>query len=219
MSKNSSQPLNLELTIISAQGMKNTSETLFISHRLRTFVTVTTFPPQGQQPASCKAIDGDSKLHVYRTKIDEGGSLDPTWGDKFHIPLHPTFFKYRYSCIYLHLYTKRLMWGKTQLGWCQIPAAEIFNLLSPAGLVHHLSYRLRARDGTRGHGIVNVAVKLTGAVIVPGCPSQRLLNSGVKPKLKPEMETCQTAIGIPATICSAKGHGPQGQRFSTIQNV
>ncbi|GAB4834356.1 hypothetical protein Ancab_032611 [Ancistrocladus abbreviatus] len=158
-------PLISEITIISAQGIKNASKTLFGSHRLRPFVTITTFPPPSPQPSSCKAIDGDHEyLHVYRTNIDEKGGSDPTWGDKFHIPLHPTFFTDKYSCIYLFLYTKRLMLGRRHLGWCQIPAADIFNGLSPPGLVHHLSYRLRAKDGTRGHGILNVAVKLIGCI-------------------------------------------------------
>lgn len=61
----------------------------------------------------------------------------------------------------------------------------------PAGNVRHLSYRLRDRDGTRGNGVVNIAVKLEGSVPV------------VRPL--PEMGERGTVIGIPVRMVSALG--------------
>ncbi|XVE57836.1 hypothetical protein DITRI_Ditri04bG0122300 [Diplodiscus trichospermus] len=145
------------MTVVSAQGLKNTSSSLF-SHRLRPFITITIFPPR---PLACNATD-HKRRHVFQTRVNDQGGVNPTWGDKFHVPLDETFFVNRYSCIYLQLFTKRLIAGQAQLGWCQIPAADIG--LPPVGSVRQLSYRLRAEDGTRTQGVVNVAVKLEGLV-------------------------------------------------------
>ncbi|KAH7862040.1 hypothetical protein Vadar_034010 [Vaccinium darrowii] len=89
---------------------------------------------------------------------------------------------YYHPLIYLHLYTKDVMGGQTQLGWCQIPTTDILDGLSPARCVRRLSYRLRARDGSRGHGVVNIAVKLdcSGLVICP--QSQRPTSSDHMPR-------------------------------------
>lgn len=173
----------MEITVISAQGLKNTSSGPF-SHRLRPFITITTYPPT--------PCNGDNKCQMYRTRVDDEGGVNPTWGDKFHVPVDTAFFANRYSCIYLQLYTKRLIMGRVQLGWCQIPVTDIG--YPPDGAVRYLSYRIRARDGTRGHGVVNVAIKLTGSQPVA---SHRLLNSDQKAS-----ETLETVIGIPVTLFS-----------------
>ena len=87
------------------------------------------------------------------------------------------------------------MKGKIQLGWFQIPAGDILEGFSPAGTLRHLSYRLRDRDGTRGHGIVNVAVRLEGSFPVfqqrPADPGHTQL---------PAVDPSQMAIGIPVTL-------------------
>lgn len=179
----SSQPqFSLEMTVVSAQGLKSTASSLF-SHRLRPFITITTLPAPPHPVTStttCHAASTDhDPCHVFQTRVDDEGGVSPSWGDKFHVPIDDTFFANRYSCVYLRLFTKRLIAGKALLGWCQIPAADIG--LPPVGSVRQLSYRLRAADGTRTQGIVNVALKLEGR------------------PLRADDDTCRTVIGIPVT--------------------
>ncbi|MBA0708171.1 hypothetical protein Golax_020153 [Gossypium laxum] len=107
MLDNNQQQFTLEMTVVSAQGLKNTSSFLF-THRLRPFITITTFPPP-LEAADLKSCRG------FQTRVDDQGGVNPTWGDKFHVPIHHTFFANRYSCIYLQLFTKRLISGKAQL--------------------------------------------------------------------------------------------------------
>lgn len=180
----------MEITVISAQGLKSSSSILF-SHRLRPFITLTTVPPCCSNPCRL-AKNGDQRCHVYETKVDDEGGINPTWGDKFHVPIDSTFFTNRYSCIYLQLYTKRLVLGQTQLGWCQIPAQDIG--FPPAGSVRYLSYRLRARDGSRTQGILNLAVRLEGHDGDQGVTTN---------SISPTLDTCQTVIGIPVTKYSS----------------
>ncbi|KAJ0105139.1 hypothetical protein Patl1_18705 [Pistacia atlantica] len=161
----------MEITVLSAQGLKNNSSTLF-SNRIRPFITITTYSPT-------TATSGDKQCHVYKTRVDDEG-VNPTWGDKFHLPTDNAFFANRYSCIYLQLYTKRLIVGQTLLGWCQIPVNDIG--FPPVGSVRYLSYRLRDKDGSRGQGVVNLAIKLENIVPVA------------------EIDTCPV-IGIPVTVC------------------
>lgn len=150
----------MEITVISAEGLKNTSSSLLFSHKLRPFITLTTVPPYSH-------ANKGSHVHVYQTRVDHEGGVHPSWGDKFELPIDSNFlYQPSCSCIYLQLYTKRLMVGQALLGWCKIPAADVF----PAGTVRRLSYRLRARDGSRGHGVVNVAVKLQGSITPPQRP-------------------------------------------------
>ncbi|KAH7513974.1 BON1-associated protein 2 [Ziziphus jujuba] len=179
------QPLiTMEITVISAKGLKASSSIPF-SQRLRPFITLTTVSPTSPYTPS-----NDGKhCHVYKTRVDDQGGVNPTWGDKFHVPIDSTFFTNRYSSIYLQLYTKRLVLGQTQLGWCQIPAHDIG--FPPAGSVRHLSYRLRARDGSRTNGILNLAIRFEG-----------LENQGLTNSISPTLDTCQTVIGIPVTAFS-----------------
>ncbi|KAF3448509.1 hypothetical protein FNV43_RR09222 [Rhamnella rubrinervis] len=176
----------MEITVISAQGLKSSSSILF-SHRLRPFITLTTVPPSCPNPFRLTR-NGDKGCHLYTTKVDDEGGINPTWGDKFHVPVDSAFFTNRYSCLYLQLYTKRLVLGQTQLGWCQIPAQDIG--FPPAGAVRYLSYRLRARDGSRTQGILNLAVRLEG---------QDDRQGAITNSISPTLETCQTVIGIPVT--------------------
>ncbi|XP_058222448.1 BON1-associated protein 2-like [Rhododendron vialii] len=191
----------MELTVISAEDLKPKSSALF-PRQLRPFVTLT-----------LPSTNGDKPVHVYQTTVDEAGGTNPSWGDKFHIPLDhnstSSFYQrqYYHPLIYLQLCTKDLMGGQTQLGWCQIPAADILDGLSPAGHVRRLSYRLRARDGCRGHGVVNIAVKLDGSGPVIMCPQSQRPSSSDR-RHWPEMGLGQTVIGIPVRqLPVAETHG------------
>ncbi|KAF8380297.1 hypothetical protein HHK36_027779 [Tetracentron sinense] len=190
--KNHEQPLTLEIILISAEGLRDTTSLIF-SKRLRPFITLSTDPP-----TSYRSINGDKRSHVYQTRIDNRGGNNPSWGDKFHLPIETTFFSQRYSFVYLQIVSKRPLLGKIQLGWCQIPASDIVEGFRPTGSVRHLSYRVRDRDGTRGHGVVNLSVRLVGQMNFP------------------VTDVCQMAVGIPVTLfpttgeCSAMLHGRLG---------
>lgn len=184
----------MEITVISAEGLKPKSSVLF-PRRLRPFITLT-----------LPSTNGDKPIHEYKTRVNDAGGLNPSWGDKFHIPIDvstSSFYQrhYYHPLIYLHLFTKDVMGGQTQLGWCQIPAADILDGLSPVGCVRRLSYRLRATDGSRGHGVVNIVVKLdcSGPVI---CPQSQRPSSSDLTHL-PEMGLSQTVIGIPVRMLPA----------------
>ncbi|KAG7953172.1 hypothetical protein I3843_12G096600 [Carya illinoinensis] len=175
----------LEIVVLSAEGLETTASsfTLF-SRRIRPFVAFTMVPP------------GPKKCRVYKTRVDDEGGTNPSWGDKFRIPLDATFLANRYSAIYLRLYTKRLIVGQVQLGWCQIPVYDIGS--PPVGPVRYLSYRLRVRDGSRCHGIVNLAIKLESLASVAG-------QSVVASVGSPTNDTSRTVIGIPATLFTRMG--------------
>lgn len=175
----SSHQNTMEITVISAQGLKKTSSGPF-SHRLRPFITITAYPPNPH--------NSNEKCQMYRTRVDDQGGVNPTWGDKFHVPIDTAFFQNRYSCIYVHLYTKRLITGQVQLGWCQVPVTDIGFL--PEGSVKYLSYRILARDGTRTPGVVNLAIRLTSFQQVAVLPDSRA------------SDECKTVIGIPVTMIS-----------------
>ncbi|CAL1401137.1 unnamed protein product [Linum trigynum] len=186
----------MEITIISAQGLKKTSRTLlpFSTHRrLRPFVAISTCPQTAGEDSST------SKSYI--TRVDDRGGVNPTWGDKFYIPVDASFLGNRYSCIYLELYTKRLFSGRAQLGWCQIPVSDFCLSPPPGGQVRYRSYRVRDhRDGTREQGILNIAVKLTGGELMTQrplpAPHRESVESGEK-----GAASCQgTVIGIPVEM-------------------
>ncbi|KAJ8766204.1 hypothetical protein K2173_021721 [Erythroxylum novogranatense] len=174
----------MEVIVLSAQGLKSTSSGPF-SRRLRSFATVTTYP--------LVPCNRDDKC-TSQTRVDDEGGVNPTWGDKFHVPIDTSFLANRYSSIYIQLYTKRLITGRIQLGWCQIPVTDI--RLGPEGSIKYLSYRLRARDGTRCEGIVNVGIRLLTA-LEPVERHRLSMDSDQKAS-----DACQTVIGIPVTTFS-----------------
>ncbi|KAK9927303.1 hypothetical protein M0R45_024494 [Rubus argutus] len=145
--KHNTHQLVMEITVLSAQGLKNSAH--------------------------------------FSQKLDPS-SPSPLLHPLIH---HASFFSNRYSCINLQLYTKRLIMGRAQLGWCQIPAYDIVGFPS-TGAVKYLSYRLRARDGTRTHGIVNVAVKLEN--LAPVRCEEVSINA-----ITTTFDTCGTVIGTP----------------------
>ncbi|KAI4326995.1 hypothetical protein L6164_019504 [Bauhinia variegata] len=165
----------LEITLLSADGIhhksSSSSSTLFslYSRRIRPFVTLTKLPAT---PTHC-----DRASHVYSSE----GGFNPSWDQKFRVPVDSAFFSDQYSFIHLQLYNKRPIVGQAKLGSCLIPATDIGFL--PPGSVRYLSYRLRSRDGSRGNGIINLSVKW-----------DRFL-----PWMSPALGTCQTVIGIPVT--------------------
>ncbi|KAI3713388.1 hypothetical protein L1987_71965 [Smallanthus sonchifolius] len=169
----------MEITVISAQGLNNSS---LFSHHIRPFITLTTTPPSSSSYSS--------GTHVYTTTVDHQGGRNPTWGDKFDLSnvVDASFFYRKNSYIYLQLYTNRLLLGPRFLGWCGIPAADIADGFLAAGTVRQLSYRLRKKDGSRGHGVVNVAVKLESSIF----QAMRRVDSGVQP-----VDFGRVAIGIP----------------------
>lgn len=98
--------------------------------------------------------------------------------------------------------------GRVQLGWCQIPANDIG--FPPASSARFLSYRLRARDGSRTNGIVNLSVKLENLGPVT---DHRPLNSITATAFG----MCGTVIGTPVTTlppplgeCSVSRQGRRG---------
>lgn len=194
-----SQPSILEITVVSAEGIKNASSGAFFSSPPRPFITITpaaAYPP----PPPCKPDDGGGSCHVYRTRVDDVGGVNPTWGDKFQIPLDPTFFTAGPTAgLYLHVFTKRalLVRGPAQLGWCHIPLSDIVDRPSTVGQIRNLSYRVRAKDGSRGEGVVNIVVRLMGSVPDPGRPEMGLTFG----RINSNPSHSNTAIGIPITMC------------------
>ncbi|CAI9784537.1 unnamed protein product [Fraxinus pennsylvanica] len=186
--QNYSHPCFVEITLISAQDLRLASSVFCRRRRLRPFITITT-------------TYSDKQLKVYKTKVDEKGGVNPTWGDKFQLPLDQTFFHIRKSGIYLQLYTKHLLMGNTQLGWCLIPVSDIVGGLIPMGSTQFLSYRLRDRDGSRGHGVVNVAVKLEGNPPTP-CPPRLEMTA--------EGNVSDMVIGIPVKMLPERNEFSQG---------
>ncbi|XP_050229419.1 BON1-associated protein 2-like [Mercurialis annua] len=186
----------MEITVLSAQGLKNMSSGPF-SNRLRPFVTITTYP-------QIQFNDSDEKRRVYTSRIDDQGGVNPNWGDKFYVPIDSaTFFANNYSCICLEFYSKRLIAGKVLLGWCQIPVTDIGFL--PDNSARHLSYRIRDRDGSRGQGIVNVAIKLLTGFEQVNINNQLLSNVSVDHHHQEGSEDCRTVIGIPMKAFSHTG--------------
>ncbi|GER44547.1 calcium-dependent lipid-binding family protein [Striga asiatica] len=118
---------------------------MLFSKRIRPFITLSS--------TSNATTNINKNTKTYKTRVDERGGANPTWGDKFVLPFEQFVVNERYPGVYLQLYTKHLLMGRTQLGWCLIPSADIVSRFSPVGSVHFLSYRLRAKDGSRGHGV------------------------------------------------------------------
>ncbi|TKY60582.1 hypothetical protein E2542_SST17681 [Spatholobus suberectus] len=172
----------VEITVTSLQGLNN--YTSFLIPTIKPFITLST------HVGSTSAVAEDTQ--------------------KLRVALDPTFFSDVRSCLHLQLFTKRRILGPAQLGWCLIPAHDIG--LLPPGSVRYLSYRLRGRDGARGHVIVNLSVRLENA------PS-------MSTSLSPTMDTCHAVIGIPVTAirgarsdyCSRMNRHEEGEvMYNTI---
>ncbi|XP_020218098.1 uncharacterized protein LOC109801442 [Cajanus cajan] len=157
----------LEISLVSAQGLNQRSSCF---NQITPFITLTKLPAQA----------------VYH---HEGGG---TGDHVFRVPLDPTFFSDTYSRLHLQLFNKRRFVGPTQLGSCLIPPSDI--ALLPYDSLRYLSYRLRARDGSRSHVIVNLSICLRGS---------------------PDLHTCQPVIGIPVTAVRKFGTGGSSSASGT----
>lgn len=178
--------VTMEVTVISAQGLRRKTN-LFSSRRIRPFTTLST------------NINGNKHHHVYRTKVDNHGGANPTWGDKFQLPVDKVTFDYSYivsSYLYLEVFTKSLVAGQSPLGWCQVPVTDIVNDFFPKDGIRQLSYQLRNRDGSRGQGVVNIEVKLTGLF---HARFQRLERPMKCSEELPQQDVPEMVIGIPVT--------------------
>ncbi|KAH0687813.1 hypothetical protein KY290_019425 [Solanum tuberosum] len=78
-----------------------------------------------------------------------------------------------------------------------IPAADVFDGLLPAGFLRQFSYRLRNKDGSRGNGVVNVAVKLDASLVLGMHPQRSPLMT-----YSPEVSEYSPVLGIPVTASS-----------------
>ncbi|XWS38402.1 hypothetical protein CRYUN_Cryun19dG0128000 [Craigia yunnanensis] len=163
MADNYTQPeFVMEITVLSAENLNKPASCGLLSRRLRPFISITN--SNGHNPlADCKC--DDEKF---------------TFGEKFIVPIEFNFFTNIYSYLCLHIYTKSVLGRQAELGWCRIPATDIG--APPVGSTRHLSYKLLAKDGSKGHGIVNLEVKLLSY----GC----LMNS----------VSGQEVIGFPVTV-------------------
>ncbi|XWS48958.1 hypothetical protein CRYUN_Cryun13aG0122100 [Craigia yunnanensis] len=141
MADNYPQPqFVMEITVLSAENLKKPASCGLFSRRLRTFISITKFNGDNNPRADCKGDVGNFNF-----------------GDRFLVYIESNFFANN-SSICLKLHTKRLLGRQAQLGWCYIPAVDIG--APPVGSVRHLSYKLRTKDGSLSHGIVDLQVKL-----------------------------------------------------------
>lgn len=181
----------MEITIISAQGLKNTTTWPW---RFRPFATVSTVPTI---TSSSIATEGHTTCIDEKIGNDNNNNNNPTWGDKFHLSIDASLFLHGHLCIYVQIYSKNFFSGRSELGWCMIPASDVFDGLLPAGFVRQFSYRLRNKDGSRGNGVVNVAVKLDASSVL-GMHRQR---SPLMTYL-PEVSERSPVLGIPVRVSS-----------------
>lgn len=145
-----STPL-LHLTVTSLEGLNH--HTSFLNPSIKPFITL----------SSSHLLSTSPRLHHNLT---------------LRVALHPSFFSDTRSSLHLHLFTKRPILGPAQLGSCLIPAHDIGFL--PHGSLRYLSYRIRGKDGAKGHVIINLSVRLENAPWI-------------------STDTCRTVVGIPVT--------------------
>lgn len=180
------RPFTVELTVVSAEGLDAAAAPISCCpfprrRRLRPFASVTTTPPDLWRPEH-----DVSPVQEYVTGVDSRGRENPSWGKEFPIPVGPDFFANAHSCLYLCVYDSRSRaGGQVLLGWCRIPVEDFG--VPPTGAVRQLSYRLKERDGTRGQGIVNVAVRVEG----PLRPNSLMPLPAA---------TCRPVIGVPVGL-------------------
>lgn len=169
--------LMMEVKVLSARCLKGPSS--LFSGRLRPYVAlsstatsdVVSDPDDLPAPfPSTSDYDKGSGV-LYRTRVDEHGAENPTWGDTVRLPLHPSFLRpapggAAAPAVYLLVLSKRRLAGPARVGWCRIPACDVVDGLRPPCSVRRLSYALRnCRHGGRGHGVVDVAVRLVGPAL------------------------------------------------------
>lgn len=182
-------PLTMEITVISAQGLKNPFFFFFSKRPIKPFATLA---PTALSSAGKPPLD----TTVHRTDTDSQGGENPTWNETFRVSIHDSSFlrgiiSSPALLLQVNAEKRLLVAGRTLLGWCYVPMADIMQ--PPTGSVRFLSYRLRARDGSRSHGIVNLAVRLQG-LSDPDLKQTQYPNVG-------DRRACP-ALGIPVRIGS-----------------
>ncbi|KAM3263416.1 hypothetical protein P3L10_000410 [Capsicum annuum] len=156
----------MEITIISAHDLKNTPTWPW---RLRPYATVSTVPTTSTNTTTVTEVHTtsiDENIGDNSSNNNNNNNNNPTWGDKFHLSINPSLFLHGHICIYIQLYSKNFLKGKSELGWCMISPTDVFDGLIPADFVRQFSYRLRNKDGSRGHGVVNIAIKLDASFVL-----------------------------------------------------
>ncbi|MCE5167064.1 hypothetical protein HAX54_035531, partial [Datura stramonium] len=176
------------------QGLKNTTTWPW---RLRPFATVSTVPASSSVAAEVHTTSFVDEKKGNSNHNNNISNNNPTWGDKFHLSIDASLFLHGHLCIYIQIYSKNFLKGRSELGWCKIPAADVFDRLLPAGFVRQFSYRLRNKDGSRGHGVVNVAVKLEASFVLGMHPQRSPLMTYL-----PEVSKYSPVLGIPVTASS-----------------
>ncbi|XP_073102777.1 uncharacterized protein [Elaeis guineensis] len=194
--------LTLEVTVLSADSLKNPSSFL-LPRRLRPFVTLsTTSSAHHHQP-------------LYRTRVDEVGDRNPTWHDTIRVPVGASFLRVAgtgggrledeeeeedNAAVHVTVLSKCLVGGPTRLGFCRIRPSDVLDGLWPPAMQRRLSYALRScSHGGRGHGVVHVAVRLLGPLVnlpAPPAPPPRA-------KAPPQNGWGRVAVGIPVAAPSA----------------
>ncbi|KAL2348066.1 hypothetical protein Fmac_002066 [Flemingia macrophylla] len=121
---------------------------------------------------SAEGLSCLKRIDMSLTKLHSRSRYDGTGEHVFRVPLDPSFS----DSLVLQLFNKRRFLGPTHLGSCLIPPSDI--ALPPYHSLRHLSYRLRARDGSSTHIIVNLSIRFHAS---------------------PDLHTCQPVLGIPIT--------------------
>ncbi|WOL13104.1 hypothetical protein Cni_G21873 [Canna indica] len=197
--------LAMEITVLSAEDLKNPSSSLLPGRRLRPFVAV----------FAAATLDCDRlPPPLHRTRVDEQGAHNPSWGDKIRLPLDPSLLRAATSTggleddeagVYLAILSKRSLGGPAQIGWCRIPPADVLDGIRPPSALRRLSYALRdPRHGGRGHGVIHVAVRLLGQDV------DRVLAPPPPRPLLEEPGWCRVAIGIPVAAFAPPGWATGG---------
>ncbi|CAL9146187.1 unnamed protein product [Musa hybrid cultivar] len=218
--KGNDAELAMEITVISAQDLKNPSSPLLPGRRLRPYAALFYSPDCDRLPSS-----------LHRTRVDEHGAHNPDWGDTVRLPLDSSFSSVETSAaaggggedgaaVYIVVLSKQTLSGPARLGWCRIPPADILDGFRPPSDLRRLSYALRSpRHGGRGHGVIHVTVRLLGRGV------DRLPSPPQPGKPMEEPGWCRVAIGIPVAVPAAAlppprwtySGGPdcvQGDRFA-----
>ncbi|RWW26469.1 hypothetical protein BHE74_00005695 [Ensete ventricosum] len=226
--KGNDAELAMEITVISAQGLKNPSSPLLPGRRLRPFAALFYSPDCDRLPSS-----------LHRTRVDEQGARNPDWGDTVRLPLDSSFSSVGASstnrvpvtptgaaggedgaAVYIVVLSKQTLAGPARLGWCRIPPADILDGFRSPSDLRRLSYALRSpRHGGRGHGVIHVTVRLLGRGL------DRLPSPPPPGKPMEEPGWCRLAIGIPVAVppaafppprwtCSRGPDCVQGGRFA-----
>ncbi|KAF8027384.1 hypothetical protein BT93_E0322 [Corymbia citriodora subsp. variegata] len=196
MSINNPEPSDMDITVMSAEGLKQPSCFIF-SKPLRPFITLKAMTPSTPW---CVARNNGS---------EEEDRVGLNWGDEFHVDVSSSFFTDLNASIHLQLYRKGFTHGWTQLGWCRVPVTDI--VLPSVDSVKYLSYRLLDRDGTRSDGIINLAVKVgvsldthekwpsdDGRIVTSQTGGTSDTHDKWSSSSSSRAETSRTVIGIPA---------------------